>query len=149
MSDDQVSTAIELKYKTRKLEAVIKDEPFFLRDHAATDLARYDFWKDVQRLEQVASKSKAEAFAIIITNDSALWGTSKRQDTFDAEFKINDGRHLSSEVMHWHEETSVGTRKGREPNIVLRGDYNLRWQQYSLLKDVRNGDFRVLILKIN
>ena len=47
--------AIELKYKTRKIIAMNGDELLFLQDHSAQDLGRYDFLKDIQRLEDVVS----------------------------------------------------------------------------------------------
>ena len=43
--------AIELKYKTRGLSVLVNGEEFFLKDHGAQDIGRYDFLKDVRRLE--------------------------------------------------------------------------------------------------
>jgi hypothetical protein len=46
--------AIELKYKTRKLSVETPTETFNLRNHSAQDLGRYDFIKDVSRLEDIS-----------------------------------------------------------------------------------------------
>ena len=46
--------AIELKYLTRRLDLTHRGERFALRDHAQ-DLGRYEFLKDVQRLEVMRS----------------------------------------------------------------------------------------------
>ena len=46
--------AIELKYKTRSLTAALDGEDFHLMSHAAQDLGRYDFFKDLNRIEEFA-----------------------------------------------------------------------------------------------
>src|SRR5215207_7734774 len=46
--------AIELKYKTRSLTAALNGEDFNLMSHAAQDLGRYDFFKDLNRIEAFA-----------------------------------------------------------------------------------------------
>ncbi|MBI3914108.1 MAG: hypothetical protein HY327_07980 [Chloroflexi bacterium] len=50
--------AIELKYKTRGLSLRLGDEQFALKDQSAQDLGRYDFIKDIQRLEQIVLGEK-------------------------------------------------------------------------------------------
>lgn len=49
-------TAIELKYLKRKLDVEVGGEWFSLLEDSAQDQRRYDFLKDVQRLEQVVSE---------------------------------------------------------------------------------------------
>ncbi len=44
--------AIELKYKTRHLLGIVGGEIYDLGDQAAQDLGRYDFFKDIERLER-------------------------------------------------------------------------------------------------
>ena len=39
--------AIELKYKTRRLDVNVKGESFNLLDQSAQDIGRYDFLKDI------------------------------------------------------------------------------------------------------
>ena len=43
--------AVELKYGTRKLEAEVEGEFYSLKNQAAQDLFRYDFAKDMMRVE--------------------------------------------------------------------------------------------------
>ena len=45
--------AIELKYATRGLQVEQDGELFVLRDHRAQDTRRYDFLRDIERLESV------------------------------------------------------------------------------------------------
>ena len=51
--------AIELKYKTRGLELEQDDESFALRNQSAQDQGRYDFLRDIQRLELMRSKPES------------------------------------------------------------------------------------------
>lgn len=53
VASSDVKIAIELKYKTRGLQALVNGELFSLKDQSAQDLGRYDFLKDVMRLEQL------------------------------------------------------------------------------------------------
>jgi hypothetical protein len=64
--------AIELKYKTRSLTAALDGEDFHLMSHAAQDLVRYDFFKDLNRIEAFARAGpERTGYAIFLTNDSA------------------------------------------------------------------------------
>jgi hypothetical protein len=66
--------AIELKYKTRSLTAALNGEDFNLMGHAAQDLGRYDFFKDLNRIEAFARAGPEQTgYAIFLTNDSAYW----------------------------------------------------------------------------
>ena len=47
--------ALELKYKTRRLRESVGGEVFDLLDQSAQDIGRYDFLKDLQRLEAVVA----------------------------------------------------------------------------------------------
>ena len=42
---------IELKYKTAAFRAVVNGEQYSLTDHSAQDLGKYDFVKDICRIE--------------------------------------------------------------------------------------------------
>ena len=42
---------IELKYKKAKFRAVVNGEQYSLTDHSAQDLGKYDFVKDICRIE--------------------------------------------------------------------------------------------------
>ncbi|RLI81150.1 MAG: hypothetical protein DRP01_11225 [Archaeoglobales archaeon] len=62
--------ALELKYKTKRLEITISNEDYHLKDQGAQDISRYDFCKDIERLEKVLKKyNNGIRFAIFLTND--------------------------------------------------------------------------------
>ncbi len=128
--------AIELKFPTQNLEAERDNEHFALRAQGAQDTRRYDFLKDIERLEQVVKKKKAKiGFAVLLTNDPSFWKLPKKgwETTNDANFRIHEGQRVKGEL-GWAEQASSGTMKGREGPIRLKGSYHLHWRNYSSLK---------------
>ena len=143
---DQTS-AIELKYKTRKLDVNVKGESFNLLDQSAQDIGRYDFLKDVERLENIVSThDNVKGYAVILTNDSAYW-KSPTTETVDAEFRMHEGRILNGELA-WGTEAGAGTMRKREKPIKLTGTYKLSWKDYSQVSSTSYGKFRYLFLEI-
>jgi len=140
--------AIELKYKTRKLEETIHDEKFKLMDQSAQDLGRYDYLKDIERLEKIVSKhEKTTGFAIILTNDSGYWNTPQSNDTVDADFRIFDGKTIHG-ILEWSEHASAGTTAGREAALNISGTYPVEWSDYSQVGSSNKGKLRYLLVKI-
>ena len=95
-----------------------KVETFALCNQAAQDVRRYDFLKDVQRLERVVSLPDLAivGFAVCLTNDSAYWKVPMRQDTVDAAFRLHEGRTTEGEL-RWSGPAGAGTTRGREAPI--------------------------------
>ena len=117
--------AIELKYKTRKLVVESNGEDFNLASHAAQDLGRYDFFKDLARVEAFAQAGpNRTGYAVFLTNDSAYWKAPSAVGHGYAGFAMNDGRDVSGNL-GWGERASGGTRKGRQEDISVRGRYHL------------------------
>lgn len=140
--------AIELKYKTRKIDINYNGEIFYLLNQSAQDVGRYDFIKDIARLERFTSAHpNAIGYAIILTNDSNYWKPSRRNDTVDSAFRIHEGRKLSGKL-RWSRKASKGTKKSREKTLTLRSPYPLRWTDYSKLSGTGPNQFQYLILKI-
>ena len=106
------SYAIELKYKKRKFDRVLDGEKFNLRADVAHDISRYDFIKDLVRLERyVSSTENTTGYAILLTNDDLYWRESTR-DVKSAAFFLHEGRTLDSDVtLAWHESTGDGTKR--------------------------------------
>ena len=141
--------AIELKYKTRGLALEQDDESFALRDQSARDQGRYDFLRDIQRLELMHSKMEqfGAGYAVLLTNDSSYWSEPRSQDAVDSDFRIHEGRPISGELA-WAAHAGVGTVRGREAPIQLRGSYRLRWQEYSNSPGKSRGRFRYLAIAV-
>lgn len=137
--------ALELKYPTRSFETERMGETFAIRNHGAQDLVRYDFLKDVQRLERVARERSGQAgCAIMLTNDPTYWSApATHRNTVDAEFRIHEGRRISGELK-WANHASKGTTRGRENPIRLANAYTMRWRDYSTVAGGRYAAFRYL-----
>lgn len=136
--------AIETKYKTKNINITVSNEEFNLKNHSAPNNNRYDFIKDISRIEECLKKYlNGYAFAIFLTNDSSYWEISRGTDTQDKDFRIHEGRIIKGKLS-WKEGASKKTRS--EP-IILKGKFKLTWKDYSDVKK-RNGNFRYLLVKI-
>ena len=142
-------TAIELKYVTRSSELEHNEESFTLRNHGAHPPRRYDFLRDIQRLERMCSELKlCEAgHAVLLTNDPLYWNPPGRLGTVDSAFRVHEGQEIQKKL-EWTDEASPGTKKGREIPIQLKGLYPLRWQDYSDFPGKPGGKFRYLPVSV-
>ncbi len=139
--------AVELKYPTRKLDSEWRGELFALRNQAAQDLIRYDFLKDIQRLERMVMENQAKVgVAILLTNDSSYWKQGRRA-TVDADFRIHESRRLTGKLK-WSDRASMGTTKNREAPIRLQGSYDVHWQDYSVVPEGTYRRFRYLAVAV-
>lgn len=146
---DGAFCAIELKYKTRRFSATVEGETFDLLDQSAQDIARYDFCKDISRVEMLAKEYPGLiGFAVFLTNDHGYWQDRNHGGTVDAAFRMHQGAELAGELS-WDKRASVGTTKGRTAPISLMGSYPLGWMNYSdYCGSERNSMFRFLAIPI-
>jgi hypothetical protein len=143
----QYRTAIELKYKTRRASAHFAGEQFSLTQQAATPLGRYDFWKDVYRLETVRhARSADEAWVVFLTNDSAYYGSNGGRGNGTA-FSIANGRNVTAGTqMGWRSAVNPASLgKQRLTPITVSGSYALGWADYS---NVADQVFRYIALPV-
>ena len=140
-------TVIELKYPRTKLDVTSNGEHFLLKD-GADDLDRYDFVKDVSRIEGVIDKRSdaTHGFAVLLTNTESLWKQPTRtwETTKDASFRIHDGRRLAGEL-DW---VKNAPDKERANPIQLSGAYDLKWYEYSDLETGNKSRFRYLAVEV-
>ena len=140
--------ALELKYKTKVLNVEFNNEDFELLNQGAQDLGRYDFLKDIQRLEQVVSgRNEITGYAILLTNDGTYWNTPGNRQTVDAAFRIHQGRTINGELK-WDAGTGEGTMRGRKDPIVIKGHYTSSWEGYSELSNAPSSEFRYIMVKV-
>lgn len=146
--NDTYKIAIELKYKTIKVDKSFENEEFNLKNQSAQDQGRYDFIKDISRLEKAKKHCNYMGFAIFLTNDPLYWKNPMREiDTLDKEFRIHEGKTIKG-TLDWKEGASKGTMSKREDAIELENEYNLNWADYLNLNGL-NGKFRFLLVEIN
>jgi len=145
---------IELKYKTAKFVGTdIKDEPYDLKGHAAQLLGRYDFIKDIERLERLSNKSDfsyQEGYAIWLTNDMSYPRNKPegKNNTICKEFSVHCGA-IKKDTLKWLNDPSDGTIKNRKNPIKLKKEYEIKWHPYSSIetKD-KNRKFDYSIVKV-
>jgi hypothetical protein len=127
---------IEFKYKTKIFHHVIDGESFHLKGHAAHPLGRYDFMKDMERIQ----RSGNLGWAIFLTNDSPYWEAGDEGN--GAAFCLREGRVIYGNLA-WGDNTktnSIGKR--RISPIRLDGITVCSWEDYSC---VNNERFRYLV----
>ncbi len=140
--------AFELKYKTRTLAALVGSELYELQDHGGQPQGRYDFLKDVARLESIKKNLPTSvAYAILLTNDSAYWSKPRSTDDTSAAFSLYDGRSLWGRL-DWSPRAGTGTKRGREKPINLGGQYLVEWRDYSEIHSNFYSRFRYLGVEV-
>ena len=157
--------ALELKYKTKGIHVIHNDkehhyrEEYLLKDQRAHPISRYDFCKDIERLEKVVKNyqkkhQNAIGFAIFLTNDHLDWKKSnnERSHIIDEDFRIDKGKEILKGTLRWR-GASPGTTKKREKPIKLAGEYAIEWKDYSDVKDeckekCKYSRFRYLLVKV-
>ncbi len=141
--------AVELKYLLRDLAVTVEDEVFDLPLQGAQDVRRYDFVKDIARLELLRAEDAADdGFAIALTNDPNYWQGGDRERVADAAFRLGEGRALEG-ALQWAAHTGAGTMRGRESVIALAGRYEIGWRDFSVVSGGRYGTFRYLAVAVS
>ncbi|WP_055668227.1 hypothetical protein [Desnuesiella massiliensis] len=140
---------IELKYVTAACDTIVDGERYLLKNHGAQDIRRYDFLKDIMRIEKLIYNHNEykKGYAIFLTNDCSYWTKSSAKETCDRNFRINQDEIKSGELK-WGEAAGIGTKKGREESLLLQGNYKLNWQDYSSISDEKWGKFKILIVEV-
>jgi len=127
---------IELKYKTKKIDIELDGESYSLKGQAAQDFARYDYLKDVHRLEEFKEKKQIDkidiGYAVFLTNDPIYWGKGKEKDPNDKDFRIYEGRTIAGgKGLSWrHKDEEIkkiieGPSDFVKNNLVGKGKYFL------------------------
>lgn len=139
----------ELKYKTAAATLEVNGEPFRLKQQGAQDQGKYDFIKDIARLEEFTRGRPAmTGFAILLTNDASYWNERRKADAIDAAFALTEGRELSG-TLSWASHASIGSTKGREMPVKLRGRYVAEWRDYAATSLAGRSRFRYLAFRVS
>ena len=139
---------IELKYKTKRYDEEYKGEKIELKNQSAHDSARYDFIRDIKKLEDIIKCDKyriEEAYAIFLTNDPLYWNPVNNTDALDSQFRIHEGVQINGERA-WKEGASKGTIKDREDELEVDGTYDIKWHTYW---ELSSTTFKYTVVKID
>jgi len=137
---------IELKYKTKAF-VTTSNGIFYLKNQGAQNIGKYDYLKDIQRIEALSTSIPGfeKGFAIILTNDNSYW-TKKDPDCVDSAFYLLPGLTKTG-TLNWAKHASAGTKKGRTTPITLSGNYIITWNDY-YISTTQNGAFKYCISEI-
>lgn len=112
--------AIELKYNPSRFKRSVNHEDYDLR-HGKTHNYRYDFVKDLKKLEELADSDRVKScYAVLLTNDERLWSKSRKPSSVSSDFALVG---TVGGKMKYH--------SGEREDITLRGEYELVWTPYS------------------
>ena len=131
---DGIFVPIELKYKTKAIE-VQNIKRFgesipnvqLTKNQAAQNIAKYDFWKDVRRLEILKKKFEKihGGICLFLTNDES-YQSEPRDNAKCANFSLaKDSYH--GKDMSWGEDDASNIR----PNFQLDKTYRTSWETIS------------------
>lgn len=122
---------VELKYKTKnarvslsrfgvKLEGLHE----VMKNQGAQDHGRYDFWKDIRRIELVRKHftNVKGGLAVFMTNDEAYTKEPRAMSNFHA-FSMSAGTHPARKAWKAPESKSAQNR----PDFTLERDYTIEW----------------------
>lgn len=121
--------AVEVKYWTARANCEHAGEPFELVNRAAHDLGRYDFWRDVGRVERLVAAGVVVGGAVLAVTNDQQYQHPGRDGVIDAEFRMPQGRRVTG-VLRWAPGAGEGTKRSREEPIRLGGTYQVTWQRW-------------------
>lgn len=170
--------AIELKYTTRDMNLLYKttNREVYTFKQGAGDIRRFDYLKDVERLEKLEKRNNSsvfgivgakviKGFAIIMTNDNyhKLNGKKRKNnqimDTQYVQVALQENRKISVN----EQPLRITTSGYADKEINLKYDYTCHWYDYNLDQhktkiQLKNKEleipystypFRYMILEIN
>ena len=147
----KMGVAIELKYHTSELNTPLSEsvESFQLTGQARGPQLRYDFCKDVMRLENLNLPDYKVGFAILLTNSRALWNLPGNQPIVDKCFRLHEERKIIKGTLKWGPKKSKQEEEGsRVCAICLKGSYRPEWKDFLTLAKPKHGLFRYLAFQV-
>ena len=133
VSKDNEFLPIELKYKTKTVRKrmlrfgePVSEEIVVMKNQGAQDLGKYDFWKDVRRIEIVRKRFKAikSGLAVFVTNDQAYLKAGKETSNH-IQFSMTEGTH--GKEKHWLDKESTCCMT--HPDFEVGKDYSIHWEE--------------------
>ena len=145
--------AIELKYKTKSFEGSINHERYSLTNQNASNLGRFDYFDDLERVGKFVRADLASiGYAIFLSNHSVFW-RGKGQGAISEQFNIAEGREVEvRDEMSWVRNPSRGSvGAGRfERTIVSPVTTRFQWKDFSSFgnNEGRGQVFKFLCTKV-
>lgn len=137
----------EFKYKTKELSVKNSILSFNLKNQGAQDLLRFEFRKDIHRLEYlkyitIDDNPKIDiGFAVILSNDSTLYNNITKE-TADKELRFSDDTTIKGGSFKWHPKDDKGAwlkEYKYTMDLKLRNEgYSVKWNTYIEIKNNLN-----------
>ena len=159
-------TLIEFKYKTKnttsgeKLSFILPPGVEVIPSSmGARPIAKYDCWKDIERLERfVGEEECSNGFFIFLTNDSLYWKEKRDSEAYGNDFSMEEGNH-ECETKKWKDTIGlreiVGVnRMNPITNRAYKDENSFKYLNYSMLKksfgekELGCCEFKVLIVDV-
>ncbi|WP_426745959.1 hypothetical protein VZQ01_36470 [Myxococcus faecalis] len=142
-------SAIEVKYITHDLAALRNGESFRLVDQAATSQKRFDYLKDINRIESLLTGNPPlVGYALFLTNNPGYWNSNARSAKGDAfPHTFREGETLSG-LLAWKPNTKKNTLGNRAESVTLTGRYTMNWRPYSTVQGTGYGEFRYVLVAV-
>ena len=138
---------VECKYKT--CGEYVEDERVVRQSSKkkqAYNIARCEFWEDVERMESVDSKQPGlvNKYVVFLTNDEKFWSElNSQENSGDRELRLHNGRgDVTGEMIYYTNRNGVPANK----TIILKGAYRLEkdaWKPYG------KANFKYLLIEVN
>ena len=138
---------IELKYKTKAIDGDQDIERFgeqicnvnIIKNQAAQNISKYDFWKDVRRIEILKSKFRniEGGICLFLTNDQS-YQKEPNNSAKCKSFSMSQGLHHRDKSWQGKQEKEIASR----PNFKVEKEYAIKWAQ------TQNNDYYYTIISI-
>lgn len=121
---------VELKYKTKKVNKDILrfgenlSDIIVLKNQGAQDWGKYDFWKDVRRVELVRQRFRniKNGLAVFVTNDDSYTKPSREKSN---SYLLNMDEGMHSIKKYWADSKSACAQN--HPNFNVEKEYHIHW----------------------
>lgn len=138
---------IELKFKTKEIKrnsdifGIIKEDFPVVHTQSATNYGKYDFWKDVRRLELLKENFSGvrNGIAVFVTNDFSYVNDNNCNAEY-FNFNMIEGKHGTKK--HWLSENISNFKQC--PNFDLSNEYYIHWNDI----DIDNESFKYCIVTV-
>lgn len=148
---------IEIKYKTKSTGVSInvfgENIDFDLKQQSASTLAKYYFWKDIYRLQELKKIENVEkGFQLFLTNDESYLKKSNKVNQFK-HFSVDNEREVKNQKLYWLDKDNEINDPFKDiykkktfyklPGFKIEHTIKLNWKQLK----IENCDFNFLLVE--